>query len=337
MGKANNVLNNYLSDKRRFADLINATVYNGRQVIHPEKLRQISSDTYEDIEYKNPQKLPKRKARYGDLAMRYENSIIRVFLEENQDTISYILPIRDLGYMTARYKKQCQIIKREHDKAKDYANYSERFSGLRKDDKLLPVHVLWLYHGEKKWDGPRSLKDMMDFGSDTDGMSEIFQDYKPHLVCVNEIDDFDPFHTELRKLLEAISIKHKAAGLKAIQNNENFRHVDEETLEAISVMINTPSLWKNRSAIRNTEGSDYDMCTAVRTWKKEIIDETTAKVKEETTKRVKEETTDYETINHVKNLIRNEGFSIERALSALGVPSDKHSYYAAKLKTMATK
>jgi len=247
--------------------------------------------------------------------------------KKNQDlercikTISYILPARDLGCITARYKKQCQIIKKEHDKAKDYANYSERFSGLRKDDKLLPVHVLWLYHGEKKWDGPRSLKDMMDFGSDTDGMSEIFQDYRPHLVCVNEIDDFDPFHTELRKLLEAISIKHKEAGLKAIQNNENFRHVDEETLEAISVMINTPSLWKNRSAIRNIEGSDYDMCTAVRTWKKEII----------------EETTDYETINHVKNLIRNEGFSIERALSALGVPSDKHDYYAAKLKTMATK
>ena len=63
------------------------------------------------------------------------------------------------------------------------------------------------------------------------------------------------------------------------------------------------------------------MCTAVRTWKKEII----------------EETTDHNTINHAKNLILNEGFSIERALSALGVPSDKHSYYAAKLKTMATK
>ena len=79
------------------------------------------------------------------------------------------------------------------------------------------------------------------------------------------------------------------------------------------------------------------MCTAVRTWKKEIIEETTAKVKEETTKRVKEETTDYDTINYVKNLILNEGFSIKRALSALGVPSDKHDYYATKLKTMATK
>ncbi len=334
MGKANNVLNNYLSNKRHFADLINGTVYDGRQVIHPDKLRQISPDTYEDLENKNPQKTPKRKARYGDLAMRYENSIIRVFLEENQDTISYILPIRDMGYTVARYKQQCQNIKNLHDKANDYNNYSEKFSGLRKDDKLFPVHILWLYHGEAKWDGPRSLKDMIDFGNDEDGFSEMFQDYRPHLVCINEIEDFNPFHTELRKLLEAISLKHRKAGLKAIQDNENFKHVDEETLEAISVMINTPTLWKNREAIKNKEGSDYDMCTGMREWKEEIIEETTAKVKAETTARVKEETTENETVNHVINLIHNEGFSIERALSALGVPQDKHGYYEAKLKTM---
>lgn len=318
MGKANNVLNNYLSNKRHFADLINGTVYDGRQVIHPDKLRQISPDTYEDLENQDPKKMPKRKARYGDLAMRYENSIIRVFLEENQDTISYVLPIRDMGYTVARYKQQCHNIKCQHDKADDYADYSEKFSGLRKNDKLVPVHILWLYHGEARWDGPRSLKDMIDFGNNQDGFSEMFQDYRPHLVCINEIENFDPFHTELRKLLEAISLKHRKAGLKAIQENENFKHVDEETLEAISVMINTPSLWKNREAIKNKEGSNYDMCTGMREWKEEII----------------EETTENETVNHAKNLIHNEGFSIERALSALGVPQDKHGYYAAKLKTM---
>ena len=66
------------------------------------------------------------------------------------------------------------------------------------------------------------------------------------------------------------------------------------------------------------EWSDYDMCTGMREWKEEII----------------EETTENETVNHVKSLIHNEGFSIERALTALGVPQDKHSYYEAKLKTM---
>ncbi len=53
-------------------------------------------------------------------------------LERYIKTISYTLPARDLGCITARYKKQCQTIKRAHDKAKDYANYSEHFSGLQK-------------------------------------------------------------------------------------------------------------------------------------------------------------------------------------------------------------
>ena len=60
------------------------------------------------------------------------------------------------------------------------------------------------------------------------------------------------------------------------------------------------------------------MCTGMREWKEEII----------------EETRENNTINHAKNLMKNEGFSIERALSALGVPNDKHSYYEAKLKNM---
>ena len=76
------------------------------------------------------------------------------------------------------------------------------------------------------------------------------------------------------------------------------------------------------------------MCTGMREWKEEIIEETTAKVKAETTARVKEETTENYTVTHAKNLIHNEGFSIERALSALGVPQDKHGYYTTKLKTM---
>ena len=320
MGKANNVINNYLSDKRRFADLINALVYRGEQIIDPSKLRRISADTYEDLEDKNPSDLPKRKARYNDLAMRYDNNLVlRIFLEENQDAVSYILPVRDLGYNAARYRQQCQQIKKAHDKANDYADHAERCSGLRKEDKLIPVYTLWLYHGEKTWDGPRSLKDMINFGNDEDGFSKLFHDHTPHLVCVNELNEFNLFKTELSKLMEAISLKSGKAGIKGIRENERFRHVDEETLEAMSVLLNEPSLWKNRDKIKN-EGRDYDVCTGMREWREEIIEETTELVETQNT------------IEHAQNLINNEGFSIERALSALGVPEEKRSYYSEKLK-----
>ena len=45
------------------------------------------------------------------------------------------------------------------------------------------------------------------------------------------------------------------------------------------------------------------------------LEETTERVEKETTRRIETQNT----IEHAQNLINNEGFSIERALSALGV------------------
>ena len=47
-------------------------------------------------------------------------------------------------------------------------------------------------------------------------------------------------------------------------------------------------------------------------WQEEIIEETI--------------------VDNAQSLIDKEGFSIERALSALGVPEEKRNYYAEKLR-----
>ncbi|MCR5119423.1 MAG: hypothetical protein K6B44_07365 [Lachnospiraceae bacterium] len=81
MGKKNNVIINYLSDKARFADMINAELYGGRQVIKPDGLTEISATTYISSSGKDEAKPPHRKERRGDLAMQYKDgSIYRIFL-----------------------------------------------------------------------------------------------------------------------------------------------------------------------------------------------------------------------------------------------------------------
>ena len=93
MGQINNVIVNYLSDRSRFADLINAEVYHGRQVIKPEGLTEISPVTYRKQPEKCDSKPPVRKEDREDIAMRYEDgSIYRLFLLETQETIAYNLP-----------------------------------------------------------------------------------------------------------------------------------------------------------------------------------------------------------------------------------------------------
>ena len=78
------------------------------------------------------------------------------------------------------------------------------------------------------------------------------------------------------------------------------------------------------------------MCTGMKEWREEIIEETTERVEKETAERVERETAErlevQNTVNYAQNLIDNEGFSIERALAALGVPEEKRSYYSKKLR-----
>lgn len=58
------------------------------------------------------------------------------------------------------------------------------------------------------------------------------------------------------------------------------------------------------------------------------LEETTERVEKETTRRIETQNT----IELAQNLINNEGFSIERALSALRVPEEKRSDYSKRLR-----
>lgn len=283
MGKENNVLNRYLSVKYRFADLINATVYGGRRVLDAEHLTEISGTTYEVLEMADASKIPKRRERRNDIAMRHDDGrVYRIFLEENQASVSYNLPLRDMDYLLSGYRKQYEKIKAEHLKKGDLQTFSEKASGMGKNDRLMPIHLLWIYHGEEEWDGPRKLSDIMDFGQS--GMVDAgFTDIAPHLVCLNELREFSSFHTEVRELFQALHYSKDKVGLKRLfETEKKFSHLDADTMEAISVLMHVPSLWKNRRRymIIEEEKEGYDMCTALKDWEAEIREEMSEQIED---------------------------------------------------------
>ena len=273
MGQINNVIVNYLSDRSRFADLINAEVYHGRQVIKPEGLTEISPVTYRKQPEKNGSEPPARKEDREDIAMRYEDgSIYRLFLLETQETIAYNLPLRSMEYVLAQYLKQLSEITEEHKRKEDFSSVDEKFSGIKKGERLKPEYIMWLYHGSKKWDGPRRLRDMMDFGDDHDGMKDLFQDFEPLLICVEELNDTTRYKTELRELMELLNVRSDNKRLREMVNSdERFDHIDEDTLEAAAILLNAPSIWKKRRTyVNDDEGRDYNMCKALEDWAAEI-------------------------------------------------------------------
>ena len=355
MGKDNNAIIRYLSDKRRFADLFNAVLYGGRQVLDPEKLTEVSGTTYIDLGYREGDKPPKPKERRDDITMRYDDGgLYRILIGEMQSEIDYLLPLRNIKYLASHYDNQYEELKKKHKRDNDLVGATERLSGIKKTDRLVPVHMIWLYHGEKPWDGPRSFKDILDLsGADEEELKCLLE---PRLLCVNEMTDFGSFHTELRELLKLLSIRGDKNALRTmISDDESYSHLGEDTIQAASVLLRAPKIWKNRKKYQIDE-EGYDMCTALKEWREEIIEETTERVDRETTERVERETTERveretterveretterverdtsekETIQHIRSLILVEGFSIERALHALGIPGELHDTYIQKLK-----
>lgn len=271
MGKTSNVLNRYFRNKERFADLFNGFYFKGESVIRAEMLTE-ASEVYVESGGNNshPSDKIKTTERVRDIKMRLvTGELLRVLAVENQNHVDYTMPFRCMQYDTMEYGQQIDEIKHKNDSLGKYASWAERFCKFHKGDRLIPVYTLCIYHGEEKWDGPRSLKDMMDFGNDADSMSQFFADYPFRLICLNEECDFSLFHTENRQLFQAMKYRKDKKKLReVVANHTEFEHINADTLEAISAMLNEPQLWNNRNKYLKREESKekYDMCQAMREW-----------------------------------------------------------------------
>lgn len=93
-----------------------------------------------------------------------------------------------------------------------------------------------------------------------------FADYPLHLLCINEERDFSKFHTEIRQLFHAMQYRGDKKGLlQMVENEEEYSHLDLETLEAVSVLLDIPQIWENREKyMKENEKETGDMCQAIR-------------------------------------------------------------------------
>ena len=274
MGKVNNVLNRYFRNKERFADLFNGIYFEGARVIRPEQLTD-ASEVYTDAEAENLKTGEKGEflERIRDIKMRLDTGEVLMLLGiEHQDYVDYAMPFRGLQYDTMEYGRQLKDLRQKNDAEGSFQNKSEKLCKIKKTDRITPVYTLCIYHGEEPWDGPRCLKDMMEFGNDSTGMSNFFSDYPLRLYCLNEEEDFSIFHTEVRLLFKAMRYRKDKKNLRQlIENDPEYRSMDADTLEVISVMLNAPKLWENREKFMHMEDDkeEYDMCQAMREWVEE--------------------------------------------------------------------
>ena len=79
------------------------------------------------------------------------------------------------------YMKEYDEIAAVNKKNGDIHSADEFLSGFKKTDRLHPVISLCVYYGESEWDGPFSLKDMLEI---PEKIEPLVSDYRMNLVQV---------------------------------------------------------------------------------------------------------------------------------------------------------
>jgi hypothetical protein len=248
------ILKKYWENKKRFADLFNAFLFNGEEVIRSNDLEYEPTEVSNHVETKNQVvALP----RFRDVLMHYHGIGLAILGIENQYKVHYAMPLRKLLYDGLSYQKQCDRIAEEHREKKDL-NSREFLSHIGKNDRLQPVITIVIYYGEDVWDGAKSLYDMLDI---PERMKPFVSDYKMNLIEVrkNNLLFHDKDNKDLFTLFDILYNKNcsiKERREKAVKYDSG-NHMDKDVLMALAATADTANLSYYKTIIENrAERSD---------------------------------------------------------------------------------
>lgn len=267
MAKKAAIVGQWMKNRRRFANVFNAKIFDGVQVIKPEELEPIEGETHILLQTKDGKK--QEIHRYRDITMRWKGKMDLMILAcENQDKIHYAMPVRTMIYDGLSYVQQMKLmwdLRDEDDEITD----DEFLSKFCKDDKICPVITLVFYFGEKEWDASLDLYGMFDIESmirTNDDLRKYIPNYTINLIDAERIENLEVYQKDLQVIFGLLKCRKDKKKLRQYveDNQEFFKSVDEDTGVAISSFINSESVM-NKLKNQN-EGGKVNMCKAMEDW-----------------------------------------------------------------------
>lgn len=264
LGKIDEITEGYFCDLNRFADLWNAYLYRGEELIHPEELYEMDSVATGKTIKKNRKEVIRRKV-ITDKVMMWKGKCLRVLVLENQSYIDYRMVIRNMLTEAILYDKQVKNIQRNHIRKGELDN-KYYLSGITKEDKLIPVITLVVNFSDEKWDGATSLYELLDLKNECNqctvtDIKKFVTNYKLNLFDYHDYDDFNQFHTELKNLFEFLRFSENKEKIEeCLYNDERYQSLDEETTKFIADL---------RKIKVKCIGGKSNMCKAFEDYKEE--------------------------------------------------------------------
>ena len=254
--KPDHYLKEFWKDNERFADLFNTVFFQNAMEVDPSKLKEMDTDLSSLISFNG---YLETLGKTRDVIKKSDgiNDYV-VFAVESQMEIHYGMPLRAMLYDALTYLKEVEMLQKKNRKEKGLRK-AEFLSGLKKEDRIHPVITLVIYYGEKEWDGPKCLEDMMVPMSKD--MKNIFSDYKMNLLQVTKSDDYE-FRNQQNQDLFELSRKFFRGEFDLIERSYK-RRVSQEAGIAIGLITGYEELVDY--SLERKEG--IVMCEAVQKWK----------------------------------------------------------------------
>ena len=256
-------LKTFWRDNEHFADLFNATVFNGKQVLKPDKLTEMDTDVSATIHSKS---YNESITRNRDVVKKMSDGVeFNILGLEIQDKTHYAMPLRTMTYDALGYIKEYNDIKKHHKLNKDsFSSHEEFLSGINKSDRFHPIITLVLYYGESLWDGPTWLSDMMI--SMPDNIKDYFSDYKLNMAQILDSDKYTFYNEDVRDVFNIIRNIYND-DFDSIYREYESRNVDIDVMELICNITSVPKLM---DLCTDTEqGGTVNMCEAMKRFQAE--------------------------------------------------------------------
>ncbi len=249
MNNKDNITKTYMNDNAVFADAFNYYVYSGQQVIKPDDLHELdvteSTLIYASGDSRTETASPSAShQRYRDVLKsavikQHEDTIYAILGIENQSEIHYAMPVRNLIYDALQYGKQINNADKSHKKDGIHLSQREFLSRFRKEDKLTPVITLVVYFGVDKWDGAKSIHEMLNTRNPE--LLKYVQDYRINLIepaCIKP-KELDKFTSSLREVLGYIKYSNDKDKLLSFVTSSPDTVIDVDAARVINVMTKT--------------------------------------------------------------------------------------------------
>ena len=256
------MLKAFWQNSEHFADLFNAALFDGQPVLDPDTL--VDGDTDLSVVIPDRERLHTMQRAFDVVKKTVHGVDYVLFVLENQQKVHYAMPLRQMLNEALAYYREYTELALQNETEKEYASGAEFLSRFKKTDRLHPIISLCVYYGEEEWDGPVTLKEMLNV---PEHLQNLVADYKIHLVQIHQNGKLHFHNEDVRTVFEICSLlyKHKVSQYKNIYENQFIR---PDLGIVIGTIVGSKTIISSaQRAVKTKE--DLPMWSAVREWETE--------------------------------------------------------------------